>query len=127
MNRLHGNSEVQSMMDYIKDLAYLNDTLFLELQEKFLLAILVEQESKRIRNEEDLLVILVALESRKSVEQFISKYSNTYPSICLFFQRVRTSASIISALREALLITFSQLSGMLKEISNEKENHKKAN
>lgn len=126
MNRLQENNEVQSMINYIKEVACLHDTLFLDIQKRFLLAIQSEKEAKRLCGEAELLIILIALESKISVEQFISRYTNTYPTICILFQKVRNSASMISALRDALLITFSQLSNMLKEMSNEKENKKKA-
>lgn len=118
MNQLQENNEVQSMINSIKDVAHLHDTLFLDIQEKLLLAIQVEHESERLRDEDDLLVILIALENKISLEQFISKNSSTYPTICLLFQRVRTSASMISALRDALLITFNQLSNMMKEMGD---------
>lgn len=118
MNRLQENNEVQSMISYIKDLAYEHDTLFLDIQEKLLLAIQVEYESERVREIDDLLIILFALENKLSVELFITKYSSTYPTICLLFQRVQSSASMISALRDALLVTFTPLSNMFNEFKD---------
>jgi hypothetical protein len=127
MNRLQENNEIQRLISYVKERANMHNSLFLEIQEEFLLAIQIDYEAKRLRDEEDLLIILEGLESKASIGKLIPRYLNTYPAICLLLDRVKTSASIISALRDAFLISFIQLKCMINELNTHIEIEGKAN